>query len=375
MTTTAEILDPLESSVSQQELLGSGEDANELFLEPPHDAENSSRTPKFIGKVFRGLRRLIPGWLGRRGWLLAIAVIAGGVGGFFYGNSAHPTYAAQVLLSVPSGASSEGPGNANDASALALDYAAVLGNENDILGPAAQELGISLTELKDRISVSVETGTDVLVLRYKAPTEDAAIAGVNAVAVIVGQVNRASSIIPSKTLDVVELATSASNDGTLSKYGAELGVVLGLLVGGLLVLIAERMDPRADTSEDISEVFHHPTVAVPGELSALEFAHAVSTAAAPGSTFTLAPLRTRDLSEAGTFQRVVHADAPNGVPTWTVSDMIEERSAHRLNGGAVVLVVRSGERMRAIGDALERLRLMGMSLVWVLLLDRHDPIS
>jgi hypothetical protein len=31
--------------------------------------------------------------------------------------------------------------------------------------------------------------------------------------------------------------------------------------------------------------------------------------------------------------------------------------------------------MRTIGDALERIRLMGTSLVWVLLLDRHDPIS
>jgi capsular polysaccharide biosynthesis protein len=370
MTTTAKTRNTVESEIGHPLLLDANQQQEDLYLELADPADGERKRPRFLDR----LRRLVPGWLQRRAWLLIISVVAGLGGGLAYGEMSHTSYAAEVLLAVPSGASVQGPGNANDAVALALDYAAVLGSETDILTPAAQQLGIPLDQLKHQISVSVETGTAVLVLRYTAPTEDEAVRGANEVAIVIGQVNRANSVIPSKTLDVVELATSASPDGTVSKHGAEIGFILGLLVGGLLVLIAERVDPRADTAEDISEVFNQPTVAVPGELSALEFAHAMSTAAAPETSFTLAPLRGSDLGAAGAFQRVVHADTTEQGPTWTVSDAIEERTAHRLPSGAVILVVKSGERMRAIGDALERIRLMGTSLVWVLLLDRHDPI-
>jgi capsular polysaccharide biosynthesis protein len=371
MTTTSRTYNTVESEMGHPLLLDANPEQEELYLDDAGQPQSVRKRPRFLNLF----RRVLPGWLYRRGWLLLLSVVAGLVGGYVYGGTAHTSYEAQVLLAVPSGASDQGPGNANDAVALALDYAAVLGNETDILAPAAQQLGIGVDQLKHRISVSVETGTAVLQLRYTAPTEEQAVVGVNEVATAIGQVNRANSVIPSKTLDVVEYATSANPNGTVSKHGAEIGIILGLLVGGLLVLIAERVDPRADTSEDISEVFNQPTVAVPGELTSLEFAHAMATAAAPETSFTLAPLRGSDLAAAGAFQRIVHADATVQGPTWTVSDAIEERAAHRLPSGAVILVVKSGERMRTIGDALERIRLMGTSLVWVLLLDRHDPIS
>ncbi len=373
MTTTSRIDDTVTRALGHLEPLESGDEPDGLFLDlPDEDVEKQGR--KTPPPVVRAIRRLIPGWFERRAWLLIVAVVAGLVGGIFYGGQTHPSYAAQVLLAVPSGATSTGPGNANDAVALALDYAAVLGNENDILAPAAQQLGIPLSELKHRITVSTETGTAVVVLKYTAPTAQDAIHGANTVATVIGQVDRANPVVPSKTLDVASFATSAARSGTIAKYGAYVGVVFGLFVGALLVLIAERVDPRADTSDDISEVFGQRTVAVPGELSAQELAYAVTTAAGPGSVCTLAPLRKSDLAEAGTFQRIVHNESGEDRASWTVSDAIEDRSAHRLPEGAVVLVVRSGERMRAVGDALERLRLMGRSLVWVMLLDRHDPV-
>ena len=52
---------------------------------------------------------------------------------------------------------------------------------------------------------------------------------------------------------------------------------------------------------------------------------------------------------------------------------LEGGMAHRLDANSeVVLVVRSGEHMQAIGDALERLRLTGRSPAWIAVLDRDD---
>ena len=114
-----------------------------------------------------------------------------------------------------------------------------------------------------------------MVLRYTAPTSAEAVRGVNAVATPIVDHKIHSSIVPHDTVQVVQLATSASESSVLAKYGLPVGLFLGLMVGLIIALIAERLDPRADGASEVAEVFGRPVAMVPSELSVPEFGHAV----------------------------------------------------------------------------------------------------
>ena len=320
----------------------------------------------------RALRRALPPWLHRRAWLLVIAILAGSCAGLVYSATATPSYTAQVTLAVPAGATPNSPGSANDANALALSYATILAQNDAILAPAAAQLGVPLNTLTNHLSLSVENGTSVLLLSYTAPTQDAAIRAVNTVATHIVNDNRSSSVVPAHTVYAVQLANSARSSNVVAKYGPELGFIVGALIGAILVLMAERVDPRADQPGDVDEVFGRPTVvAVPSELSIPEFGHAIVNASGPNCAVTLAPLRWWDVPAARSIEKVLGDTYPEA--SLSVSAALEEGMAHQLDSRTtLVLVIRSGERMRTLGDLLERLHLMGNSPDWIALLDRDD---
>jgi hypothetical protein len=87
---------------------------------------------------------------------------------------------------VQSGSGRTGPGSANNANALAVTYSALISTDSTIVNSAARSLGVSPSTLSRRISVSVETGTAVMLLKYSAPTEAAAVRGAQTVAHAVG---------------------------------------------------------------------------------------------------------------------------------------------------------------------------------------------
>jgi capsular polysaccharide biosynthesis protein len=311
--------------------------------------------------------RFFPAWFRRRAWLMAAAALAGALGGLSYGMVSTPSYSAEATLAVPAGLTSA----ANEAQALAISYAAILPGDNAILAPAANKLGVSLDDLTRHLAVSVQTGTSVLVLKYTAPTSDEAVHGVNVIADSIVNHKTHSTIVPLNTVETVQLATSAHDSDILGKYGLPIGLFLGLLVGVIIALIAERLDPRADRADEITEVFGQPVAMVPSELSVAEFGHAVLTAQGAKRTMTLAPLRWWDVPAAYSIERTLAPDYPD--TTISVSRAIEGGMAHRLDPNSeLVLVVRSGEHMQAIGDALERLRLTGRAPAWIALLDRDD---
>jgi capsular polysaccharide biosynthesis protein len=330
-------------------------------------------------------RRLAPAWLRRRGWLLALAVLVGSGAGVLLSATSPAAYTAVVTLAVPTGANGgqtqtvtgatvvgpATPGDAYEAQQLAINYAAIIRNDNGLLTNTASQLNVPLTTLSKRLSVSVETGTAVVLVGYTAPTKGDAVRGVNAIASNIVRAEHAGSVIPNGTLSVVELATTASGPGVFNQYGLEIGLLLGLLVGVILVLVAERIDPRADTPADVAPIFDGSVAAVPGELSLPELGHAVLSSAPPGGGVTLAPLRWWDVSATRRIERTLREEFP-GAPVH-VSTSVEEGMAHRLSReSAVVLVVHSGEHLRAVGDALERLRLVGTTPHWIAVLDRND---
>jgi hypothetical protein len=211
----------------------------------------------------------------------------------------------------------------------------------------------------------------VLLLRYTATTSADAIRGVNTIAAAIVGDRDHNNIVPLNTVDIVQLANSAKANGVLSRYGLPIGVFLGLLVGLIIALIAERIDPRADKASQLAEVFDCPVAALPSELSVPEFGHAVLNAPGAKNRMTLAPLRWWDAPAAYSIEQTLAPDYPD--TTISISKALEEGMAHRLSmNSELVLVIRSGEHMRAVGDALERLRLTGRKASWIALLDRDD---
>ena len=230
---------------------------------------------------------------------------------------------------------------------------------------------MSVDGLTRHLSVSVQSQTSVLELRYTAPSSQEAIRGVNAVANVIVNHKIHSNVVPLNTVQIVQLATSASESSVLSKYGLPVGLFLGLLVGLIIALVAERLDPRADRASEVAEVFGRPVAMVPSELTVPEFGHAVLNNENAQRTMTLAPLRWWDVPAAYSIERTLAPDYPD--TTISVSRALEGGMAHRLDANSeIVLVVRSGEHMQALGDALERLRLPGRAPAWIALLDRDD---
>jgi len=320
---------------------------------------------------FAGLRRLVPAWLRRRAWLLVIAVLVGAVAGLIYGSTTPTSYTGTATLAVPTGANQTGPGSAFEAQQLAANYAAVIRQDSSLLTPAAKQLGVPVDALANHLSVGVESGTSVLTVAYTAPTKQEAIRGANAIVAGIVKQERTSSVVPADTLNIVQLATDATGSGLFAKFGLLVGVFLGLLVGAILVLVAERLDPRADTSADVTQVFDYSVAALPSELSLAEFGHAVVGTAQDQPDITLAPLRWWDVPAAHHIEQTMAEEFPD--KTITVSTALEEGLAHRLQSDSkLVLVIRSGEQLHAVGDVLERLRLMGSMPEWIALLDRDD---
>ena len=245
-----------------------------------------------------------------------LAVVAGVAGGTWAAKHQVVSYQARSTMVVQSGASAIGPGGAAEASQLAITYATVIPTDTSILQQAAAQLGISEATLASRLTVSVQTGTAVFVISYKAPTSAEAVAGAAEVARVVGGRWLPSSTIPTGTVSVVDLASTASASGSMAKYGKELGGILGLIVGLILAMAAERADPRVDTADDLASVVGVPASLVPDELSPAELSRAIALEPAGANGVTVVPLARSNGALAGALAEQLRAawPPPPGIP-------------------------------------------------------------
>lgn len=320
-----------------------------------------------IGGRRRRARGRAP-WLRRRAWMLVIAALAGGVGGLWAGNHKGVSYSAQATLVVQSGSGRSGPGNANDANALAITYSALLPTDSVIVGSAARTLGVSPTTLSHHLSVSVETGTAVMLLKYSAPTVAAAVRGAQTVARAAAGAAPPSAAIPAGSLVVVQLPTTASIAGSLHKVGLPLGILLGLVVGAILVIAVERADPRLDTAEQLAAVCGCPATSVPDGMTTAEIARAISRVVGPASRVTVVPMAVVDTPAAVSLGRALEADRASGDPAFEIGPSFET-GADELAGGSgpTMLVTSFGAPRRRVQAAVERLRLLGREPLWAAL--------
>jgi len=310
--------------------------------------------------------------LNRRAWLLALALVAGSAGGWFAGVHAGTSYGAQATLLVQSGAGKTGPGGANDALALATTYSAVIPKDQAILGASGGSLAMTPSAVSKALSVTVQTGTSLLLLNFTASTPNQAVRGATAVARAVASSTRLTAAIAPGSVAIVSVPTSAHRQGTLHKYGIVLGAFLGLVVGIILVLAAERADPRIDDAASMASATGSRAALVPNDLSLAELARVLSDIGRTNGGLTIVPINVTDTAPTMELARGLRSSWPANGPAVAISPSFSSGVVELSRGsGPTVLISHPGARQRDVVAASERLRMIGRPPVWAVLAHRR----
>ena len=310
-------------------------------------------------------------WLRRRSWLLVAGLVVGSAGGAAVSRQLPASYSATAVLVVRSGASTMGPGNANDAQALAVTDAALMPKDQTVMGKVAGLLHVPAPEVSSSLSVQAEAGTSLMEVRYTAPSAVAAVAGANAVVTVVSGTDP-DQAIPNGSLAVVSPASSGTRSGSVLSTGLPIGAMLGLLVGAIAGQVVERSDQQIDDGASLSELTGGPVTVVPGGISPTELAVMLDRSAA-GRPCSLVPLRSGQVEPARQLARELagvaaptHRGRLHGALPGTAPFLDAPDAACR-GEGPTVLVVGGRERRRAVADAVCRLGRVERRPVWAVL--------
>jgi len=319
-------------------------------------------------------RRLSPPWLKRRSWLLLFCVLAGTAGGYVARSLQAPMYSARSVIVVATGAGQQGPGNANDAIALALTDASILPSDQALLRAVSQKIGVPPSEVADHLSASVEAGTSVILVSFDASTPAAAVRGADAVGRVITSRNEKISAIPNGSLSLVQLATQATASGLLVTYGLPLGAFLGLLIGLVFAVAIERADPRADDVEDLARATGTAASAYPGPVSLVELEQLLDRASDGAPSVTLVPLSDFEMAHAIALRTGLEAAATHQSLAIELAGPVGSMDDRLTRGeGPTVLVARNGARLRSVKACVQRLGLLGRHPVWAVLAVGSPP--
>lgn len=303
---------------------------------------------------------------------MAVGLVAGSVGGLFASTHGSVSYSATTVLVVQAGASTVATSSADGAEELAVTYAALIPDDQALLGRLAAETGTSLSEIGHRLSVQAEAGTALIEVHFTGSGPAAAVNGANAVARALTSASPPGRAIVPGAVTTVSPARTASRSGTLHKYGLPLGVLLGLAVGGGAALVAERTDRRVDDIDTLGDVVGCSSTVAPGGISTAEMARAL--ARSGDDQVTVVALRPRQSEVALTLARSLSAVWPGssshlvGRPPVVAGPPFEVAPESLSWGtGTTVMVVGSGERLDAVQEAADRFRLLGRSPGWAVL--------
>jgi capsular polysaccharide biosynthesis protein len=277
-------------------------------------------------------------------------------------------YSARSVIVVATGAGQQGPGNANDAIALALTDASILPSDQALLRAVSQKIGVPPSEVADHLSASVEAGTSVILVSFDASTPAAAVRGADAVGRLITSRNEKISAIPNGSLSLVQLATQANASGLLVTYGLPLGAFLGLLIGLVFAVAIERADPRADDVEDLARATGTAASAYPGPVSLAELEQLLDRASDGAPSVTLVPLSDFETAHAIALRAGLEAAATHQSLAIELAGPVGSMDDRLTRGeGPTVLVARNGARLRSVKACVQRLGLLGRHPVWAVL--------
>ena len=197
--------------------------------------------------------------LKRRWWVIPLAVLATALAGYGAASLKKETYSASSWVIATSDTGTRGPGQAFDASRLALSYASSLSEDDQLIAYVAQAINRPRDEVDDNLSTLNQTDTAVIRLRYRDEDRQVATAAARAAAEgAVGARPVAASVTPG-TLSLVQLASEPEKSTDLIALGVGVGALLGLGLGIILMLAWERADPRLDKPADVQALTGIPT--------------------------------------------------------------------------------------------------------------------
>ncbi len=337
---------------------------------PATPEPETERAPETVPAATIGHRKFPKGLL-RRSWLVVLALVAGSAGGWYAGRHAGTSYGAEAVVVVQSGAGKAGPGSASDAMALATTYAALIPKDASILSAAGGVLNMSNAAVAKALDVTVESGTSLLQINFTASSATKSVAGAQAVAHAIASAKPLTAAIAVGSVAVVSLPSSAHLQGTLHKYGIVIGAFLGLVIGLILVLAAERADPRIDDAPAMATASRCRAALVPADLSFEELARVLADAG-HDKGLTIVPVVAGDNAPTIELARGLRSCWPADGPPVTISPPFASGIAELSRGsGPTVLVSHPGTRQRDVLAAAERLRMIGRSPVWAVLANRR----
>jgi capsular polysaccharide biosynthesis protein len=223
----------------------------------------STSSPKRRRSSLRRLRSRHPLPF-RRAWLVALCTCLFGVLAQIAYPHPAPTYTASAVLLVNPGASATSPGSAQEAANLAATYAGLIPSDDAIVRTVVAATGLGASQVEHDVAVSVQDGTSLLVISFTAGSSASALSGANAMARALSAPRPVSAAIPAGTVVVTKQATSAVPHVTSGDVLVALGVALGALLGVILALGWERLDPRLDQAPQAAELLGIPTRLIPG---------------------------------------------------------------------------------------------------------------
>ncbi len=314
------------------------------------------------------LRPKVPPWLRRRWWLLVLCILAGTAGGYVARASQKPMYTASSEVVVTTGASQQGPGDANDANALALTDASILPSDHALLTKVSRELGVPISAVAQHLSASVETGTSVVLVSFDAASPAEAIKGANAVGRAITSDNEEFSAIPNGSLALVQLANGAGTSGLLYNYGLPIGALFGLVIGLIFVMALERADPRADDVEDLTEVTATAASTYPSTVSMNELGQLIGRASGRAKGATIIPLSEDETEHANALHEELEEATRGEGFAFDVAPPVGTTAPALSHGlGPTVLVVNADARLRLVKETVQRLEALGRRPIWAVL--------
>lgn len=194
--------------------------------------------------------------LRRRGWVLLVAVVVATTFAYIVASRHSETYTAEstaVVTAVPHSLLTS-----DQTGTLAGTYAVLIPKDTAVLGAVATALGTSKSDVQSRISVFATTGTALLTIDYRGTNAANSIAGATAaLKAITGEHPVTANIIPG-SVGAVQAPTDATASKSVAVFVA-VGAIIGIALGLLLMVVWERVDPRIDRPEDLSQEIGSPT--------------------------------------------------------------------------------------------------------------------
>ncbi|HSK26232.1 MAG TPA: hypothetical protein VK894_04905 [Jiangellales bacterium] len=196
-------------------------------------------------------------WLRRWWWLLLAGPLLASLVAVMAGPSP-TTWSSRTLVVVEAGEGADSPGSSFEAGALAATYARLLPEDDQLTAYLASATGTDVATVQAGLLVAQVQGTALLEITLTMPDEASATAAGEAVRTAMTAEPAVSETFSPDALRVVRSGQVEASEGYSLSVLVLVASLLGLLVAGGVVLVAERSDRRVDDADTASELLLCP---------------------------------------------------------------------------------------------------------------------